>query len=74
MATLAPTLQSSLLMNRFQSPFLVVAALSMLSVAGCHNTAQGVKADTRNALDKTGHEIQKAGDKVDRSVKKDDDP
>ena len=74
MATLAPTLQSSLLMNRFQSPFLVVAALSMLSVAGCHNTAQGVKADTRNALDKTGHELQKAGDKVDRSVKRDDDP
>ena len=60
-------------MNRFQSTLLVVAAFSMLAVAGCHNTAQGVKADTRNALDKSGHELQKAGDKVDPSVKKDDD-
>jgi hypothetical protein len=61
-------------MNRLQSSLLVVAALSMLSVTGCHNTAQGVKADTRNALDKTGHELQKAGDKVDRDVKRDDNP
>jgi predicted small secreted protein len=60
-------------MNRFPWS-LLVAALWMLSVTGCHNTAQGVKADTRNALDKTGHELQKAGDKVDRNAKRDDDP
>jgi hypothetical protein len=61
-------------MNRFRSPLLVVAALAMLGVTGCHNTAQGVKADTRNALDKTGHELQKVGDKVDPRTKKDDEP
>lgn len=30
----------------------------------CHNTWRGVKTDTKRALDKTGHELEKAGDKV----------
>jgi len=59
-------------MNRYQSTLLVAATLSLASLAGCHNTAQGVKADTRNALDKTGQELQKAGDKIDGKGKRDD--
>jgi|HubBroStandDraft_6_1064221.scaffolds.fasta_scaffold3101013_1 hypothetical protein len=51
---------------------LLPAVLLFLAAAGCHNTAEGVKADTRNALDKTGHALQKAGDKVDPDTKKDD--
>lgn len=68
---MAPRLRSLRVMNRFQSTLLVVAALLMLSIAGCHNTAQGVKADTRNALDKTGRGLEKAGDKIDGHTKKD---
>lgn len=59
-------------MNRLQSTLLVPAALLGLAIAGCHNTAQGVKADTRRALDKVGQKLEKAGDKIDRHAKKDD--
>jgi predicted small secreted protein len=59
-------------MNRLQSTLLVPAALLGLAIAGCHNTAQGVKADTGRALDKVGQKLEKAGDKIDRHAKKDD--
>jgi len=56
-------------MNRFESALLLAA--TVLAIAACHNTAQGVKADTRRALDKTGRALEKAGDKVDGHPKKD---
>jgi hypothetical protein len=59
-------------MMRFQSTLLVAAALLMLAIAGCHNTAQGVKADTRRALEKTGQKLEKAGDKIEGHERKDD--
>jgi predicted small secreted protein len=49
----------------------VTAALLMLATAACHNTAQGVKADTQRALDKTGKALERAGDKIDGHRKKD---
>jgi hypothetical protein len=58
-------------MNPFPSGLLVAAAL-MLAITGCHNTAQGVKADTRRALDKMGEGLEKAGDKIDGHEKKND--
>jgi hypothetical protein len=57
-------------MNRFQSALLVAGALLMLAVYGCHDTWQGVKTDTRRALDKTGQKLEKAGDKIDGPSKK----
>lgn len=50
---------------------LVVAGCLILAVAACHNTFEGVKADTRHDLDKTGHALQKAGDKIDSHEAKD---
>jgi predicted small secreted protein len=57
-------------MNRFESA-LLLAAVFTLPIAACHNTAQGVKADARRALDKTGRALQKAGDKIDGHPKND---
>jgi hypothetical protein len=50
--------------NRFV--LCMVTLLFMLAAVGCHNTAQGVKADTSRALHKTGEGLDKAGDKIDR--------
>ena len=58
------------ILNRFESALLLAAALLMLVTAACHNTAQGVKADTRRALDKTGKALERAGDKIDGHPKK----
>lgn len=41
----------------------------LASVVACHNTAQGVKADTKRALDKTGEKLEKTGDKIDGNKK-----
>jgi predicted small secreted protein len=49
--------------NRFV--LWTVTLLFVLLAIGCHNTAQGVKADTKRALDKTGEGLEKAGDKID---------
>jgi predicted small secreted protein len=38
--------------------------LVLCCAAGCHNTAQGIKEDTKRALDKTGNALQKAADKI----------
>jgi hypothetical protein len=42
---------------------LAVLALFLLTVA-CRHTADGVKADTKNAVEKTEHGLGKAGQKV----------
>jgi len=41
-----------------------------LGAAGCRNTWNGVKQDSRTAVEKTGHGLQKAGTKIENSVKK----
>lgn len=38
--------------------------LLLLAAAGCHNTAQGIRADTGRAVVKTGHGPEKAGDRI----------
>jgi predicted small secreted protein len=55
-------------------PFVggMAAVLLVLATAGCHNTARGVKADTRRVLDKTGAGLERAGDKI-RGHRRDDD-
>jgi predicted small secreted protein len=45
-----------------------VAALALL--AGCHNTAQGVKQDSKSAADKTGAALEKAADKTGKGLQK----
>ena len=49
---------------------LAVVTVGAVLVIGCHNTAQGVKADTRNAVQKTGHGVEKAGQKIENAGKK----
>ena len=44
--------------------WLVWIAVVGWLTAGCHNTAQGIKADTRHDLQKTQHAVQKVGDKI----------
>jgi hypothetical protein len=44
----------------------IVLACLLVAAVGCHNTAQGVKADTKKALDKTGEKLERAGDKIDK--------
>jgi len=41
----------------------IILALGILS-AGCRNTANGVKADSKKVVHKTGQGIQKAGKKI----------
>jgi predicted small secreted protein len=43
--------------------------LSAWLAMGCRHTAQGVKDDTRKALQKTGNGIKKAGEKVEGAGK-----
>jgi predicted small secreted protein len=52
-----------------RAPIAIAVCAVLLSV-GCHNTWQGVKKDTRHALQKTGAGLKKAGQKLETSVKK----
>ena len=49
---------------------LVAAALSVVFALGCHHTWQGVKTDTHRAVQKTGHGVEKAGEKIEGDGKK----
>jgi predicted small secreted protein len=49
---------------------LLASALLCSICAACHNTAQGVKADTRNDVQKTGHAVEKTGEKIENEGKK----
>jgi predicted small secreted protein len=53
------------LMNAHRRIRGMAGLLLLLAAASCHNTAQGVKEDTKRALDKTGAGLEKAGDKID---------
>jgi len=46
----------------------IILALAVVSL-GCRNTANGVRADTKKVLHKTGHGLQKAGKKVENAAK-----
>lgn len=59
-------------MNRFQAAFVLVASIWMLAAAGCHNTAEGIKADTRRALDKIDQKLDKDRNPSDQPAKKGD--
>jgi hypothetical protein len=41
-----------------------LAVLGALAAIGCQHTWQGVKEDTRNAVDETGRGLEKAGKKM----------
>ncbi len=43
---------------------LVAIAACAAPSFGCRHTAEGVKADTKNALDKTGGKLQEEGNKI----------
>jgi predicted small secreted protein len=55
--------------KKHRNTFVLVA----LGVCGCH-TWQGVKQDTRHAVQETGHGLQKAGKKVEGDDKKPANP
>jgi predicted small secreted protein len=48
----------------FSRTTLLAALLALPNAGGCHNTAQGIKEDTKRALDKTGQKLEKAADKI----------
>lgn len=39
-------------------------------LAGCRNTAHGVKEDAKSAVRKTGHGIHRAGEKIENAGRK----
>ncbi len=42
----------------------IAIACAAALTCGCHNTAQGIKDDTRNAVQKTGQGVEKTGQKI----------
>jgi predicted small secreted protein len=42
----------------------LILVLALVVLGACHNTAHGVKQDTKNAVQKTGHAVEKTGDKI----------
>ena len=49
---------------------LIVVLVGAVFAIGCHNTAQGIKDDTRNAVQKTGQGVEKTGQKIENAGKK----
>ena len=52
--------------------YLALAAVigfSSLSVLACHHTGQGIKADVKNDLHKTGEGIENTGEKIENKTK-----
>ncbi|MBK6697914.1 MAG: entericidin EcnAB [Myxococcales bacterium] len=53
----------------FIAPRLVAAwclSLVVLLGSGCRNTADGIKADTKRAVEKTGKGVEKVGEKIEK--------
>jgi predicted small secreted protein len=48
---------------------LVLFVVGALAVGACRNTYNGVKADTHNAVQKTGHGVEKTGEKIENAGK-----
>jgi predicted small secreted protein len=58
-------------MNHIKVQVVLPAALLVgFACAACHNTAQGVKADTRNAVQRAGHAVERTGEKIENAGKK----
>ena len=52
--------------------YLALAAVigfSSLSVLACHHTGQGIKADVKHDLHKTGEGIEHTGEKIENKTK-----
>ena len=70
-------MQRTVIVNPREPAFFLGAAFVTLAIAGCHNTAQGVKADTQRAVHKIEQKLDKPGDekkeeKRDPHARKDD--
>jgi predicted small secreted protein len=50
--------------------WIAVVVMGAAFACGCHNTAQGIKDDTRNAVQKTGQGVEKTGQKIENAGKK----
>ncbi len=50
--------------------FTVIILLGAFAMGACRNTYNGAKADTRNAVDKTGHAVERTGEKIEDAAKK----
>lgn len=50
----------------------MVASIVMLEAAGCHHTAEGIKADTRRAVDKIDQKLDKDRGPSDQRANKGD--
>lgn len=48
----------------------VVVVFGGIATVGCHDTWQGVKDDTRNAVHKTGEGVEKVGEKLEGADRK----
>jgi hypothetical protein len=46
-----------------------VIGFSSLPVLACHHTGQGIKADVKNDLHKTGEGIERTGEKIEKKTK-----
>lgn len=53
---------------RIATRLVAVVCLSavVLSGSGCRNTADGIKADTKRAVEKTGKGVEKVGEKIEK--------
>lgn len=49
---------------------VVLIVVGALATAGCRNTWQGAQVDARRAVQKTGHGIEKVGDKIEHAGEK----
>jgi hypothetical protein len=56
---------------RSPSPVLSLSLACVFALSlGCRHTAEGVKADTKRAVEKTGKGIEKAGEKIQKAGEK----
>jgi predicted small secreted protein len=53
-----------------QRTHIVLFLAGAILAAGCRHTAEGVKDDTKNAVQKTGQGMEKAGKKVENAGRK----
>ena len=49
---------------------VAVALVGAIAMAGCRHTWDGAKTDTKRAVQKTGHGIEKAGKKIEGAPEK----
>ena len=47
-----------------KTPLVLFVVVAAFAVGACRNTYNGAKADTHKAVDKTGHAIERTGEKI----------